>query len=374
MDTLEIAKILIAKHSVTPNDAGCQLFMARYLEKLGFYVIHLPYGNTSNLWATHGSVAPLFVLAGHTDVVPSGDESNWETPPFQPVIRDGYLYGRGAVDMKTSLAAMMTACKHFTDQYPSHAGTLALLITSDEEGEAKNGTKKVLEHLQKKNIKIDYCLLGEPSSQHKLGDTIKHGRRGSITGNLTLFGKQGHVAYPDNAINAIHESLSTLIAIQKITWDSGSDFFPPTTLQIVNLQAGIGVTNVVPGELFCQFSLRFSPKTQIEHIKSNIQSILESQSLPFKLNWQLLGEPFLTTSGPLLAALSSAIKSITRINPKFSTKGGTSDGRFFAKNTKQVIEFGLVNDTIHQINESVKCNDLEVLSKIYQKTLENLLL
>jgi succinyl-diaminopimelate desuccinylase len=371
---LDLAKALIARPSVTPNDADCQSLIAEQLTPLGFQIEHLRFGEVDNLWARFGSLEPLFVFAGHTDVVPAGLVEQWQTPPFEPMIRDGFLYGRGAADMKGSIAAMVMAAKQFILQNSDIQGSIAFLLTSDEEGAAINGTAKVIEHLQARNENITWCLVGEPSCENSLGDTIKHGRRGSLSGKLTVYGKQGHIAYPQLADNPIHRSLPALLALTQTTWDNGTADFPPTTCQISNIHAGTGASNVIPGQIEIDFNLRYSPACEAEQIKTHIEIICAQQQLNYHLDWQHSGKPFLTAQGELLSACQQAIQEITGKSAKLSTSGGTSDGRFIAPTGCQVVEFGPVNRTIHQVNECIAVDDLERLTAIYWRLLEKLLL
>ncbi len=371
--TLELAKDLISRASVTPEDAGCQPLMQQRLRAIGFETEDLPFGEVSNFWARRGDSAPLLVFAGHTDVVPTGPLDAWASDPFTPEIRGGMLYGRGAADMKGSLAAMVTACESFVVEHPDHKGSIGFLITSDEEGPSINGTVKVVEHLVKTGVKIDMCLVGEPSSTRQLGDVIKNGRRGSLNGKLTVHGKQGHVAYPDLAVNPIHLVAPALAELAAIEWDQGNDHFPPTSFQISNIHSGTGAENVVPGELDCQFNLRYSTELTEQQIRAQVCAVLDRHELRYTLDWRLSGEPFLTPAGELVEATSQAIKSITHIETRLSTSGGTSDGRFIAPVGAQVLELGPINATIHQVNECVEVDALDKLSGIYHAMLKNLL-
>ena len=372
--TLELAKQLIANSSVTPRDEGCQDLMIRHLEAVGFRSERFPFGEVDNVWIRHGSQPPLLVFAGHTDVVPPGDLRLWHSPPFAPQARGGYLYGRGAADMKGSLAAMVVACERFVVAHPEHAGSLALLVTSDEEGDAVDGTVKVLEELAKRGENIDWCLVGEPSSHERLGDVIKNGRRGSLSGHLCIHGQQGHVAYPHLADNPIHRFAPVLAELAMVEWDQGNDHFPPTTFQISNITAGTGASNVIPRELQVMFNFRYSTESDYTTLKQRVHALLDRFSLQYELEWSLSGEPFLTMQGELLSACRSAIREVTGLETTLSTAGGTSDGRFVAKTGSQVVELGPVNATIHQINECVKVEDLDVLGEIYLRTLNSLLL
>lgn len=372
-ETLDLAIQLISKPSVTPEDHLCQNIMAKRLQALGFNNEHLRFEDVDNLWSRRGKSAPLFVFAGHTDVVPTGPLTKWSSEPFKPDIRQGKLYGRGAADMKGSLAAMVTATERFISKHPDHKGSIAYLITSDEEGPSINGTVKVVEHLQKRSEKIDWCLVGEPSSDHKLGDVVKNGRRGSLSGTLTVRGKQGHVAYPHLADNPIHRAAPALTELAATVWDNGNDFFPKTTFQISNINAGTGATNVIPGELQVLFNLRYSTEVDDQILRTRIETILNKHQLKYDLQWNLSGKPFLTPRGELVAATQKAIAEICGYETQLSTAGGTSDGRFIAPTGAQVIELGPLNATIHQIDEHVAVADLDKLSEIYERILENLL-
>jgi succinyl-diaminopimelate desuccinylase len=372
--TLELAKDLISRASVTPEDAGCQRLMQERLQAIGFKTEDLPFGEVRNFWARRGESAPLIVFAGHTDVVPTGPLEEWDSDPFKPEIRDGMLYGRGAADMKGSLAAMVTACESFVAEHPDHKGSIGFLITSDEEGPSINGTVKVVEHLVKTGTKIDMCLVGEPSSSEQLGDIIKNGRRGSLNGRLTVYGKQGHVAYPHLAVNPIHLAAPALAELADIVWDHGNDHFPPTSFQIANIHSGTGAENVVPGELTAQFNLRYSTEMTDQQIRDQVCGVLDRHELRYTLDWRLSGEPFLTPAGELVEATSQAINRIAHIKTRLSTSGGTSDGRFIAPTGAQVLELGPINATIHQVNECVEVEALDKLSAIYHAMLENLLM
>jgi succinyl-diaminopimelate desuccinylase len=371
--TLELTKELIRRRSLTPADEGCQALMCERLAAIGFHIEPLPFGEVSNFWARRGDSGPLFCFAGHTDVVPTGPLDQWTSDPFASAIRDGLLYGRGACDMKGSLAAMITATEDFVAAQPDHAGSIAFLITSDEEGPARNGTIKVVERLELRGEKIDYCLVGEPSSQERLGDVVKNGRRGSIGGRLTVHGKQGHVAYPQRAKNPIHAFAPVLAKLVAEEWDRGNAFFPPTSFQFVNLNAGTGADNVIPGLLEAQFNLRFSTELDAETIKRRIAAILDRGNFDYRLEWRLSGNPFLTSAGALVEAARDAIAEVTGIETELSTAGGTSDGRFIAPTGAQVLELGPVNATIHQIDECVGTEELDDLSVIYRRILDKLL-
>ncbi|HIF9092458.1 TPA: succinyl-diaminopimelate desuccinylase [Photobacterium damselae] len=370
---ISLAKDLLSRRSVTPEDAGCQDVMIERLRQLGFCIETMVFDDTINLWARRGTQAPLFVFAGHTDVVPSGPIEQWHTPPFEPTIKDGMLYGRGAADMKGSLACMIVAIERFIAENPDHQGSIGLLITSDEEGPFINGTTRVVDTLEARNEKIDLCIVGEPSSTLVVGDVVKNGRRGSITGDLTVKGIQGHVAYPHLADNPVHRALPALAELATKTWDNGNDYFPPTSFQIPNINAGTGASNVVPGECQVQFNFRFSTELTDEAIKAQVHEILDQHQLDYHLNWTLSGHPFLTEKGTLVDAVVAAIEEVAHITPELSTSGGTSDGRFIARTGAQVIELGPVNATIHKVNECVKIEDLELLTDMYQKVLEKTL-
>ena len=371
--TLELAIDLISRDSVTPEDAGCQDLMMSRLKALGFSCEPLRFEEVDNFWARRGSEGPVLCFAGHTDVVPTGPLDEWDSAPFAPEIRDGYLYGRGAADMKGSLAAFVTACERFVARHPDHQGTIALLITSDEEGPSINGTVKVVEHLEARQEKIDWCLVGEPSSTDRVGDVIKNGRRGSLGARLVVKGIQGHVAYPHLAENPVHRVAPALAELAAIEWDQGNDHFPPTTFQISNINAGTGATNVIPGEVEVIFNFRFSTETSAEKLKAQVEQIFAKHELNFQIDWNLSGQPFLTAEGELVDAACRAIQDVTGCETELSTAGGTSDGRFIAPTGAQVLELGPVNTTIHKVNECVKAEDLETLSVIYEKILENLL-
>lgn len=371
--TLDLSLDLLRRASVTPVDANCQQLMASRLEKIGFKIEHMRFGDVDNLWARRGTNGPLFCFAGHTDVVPTGDLNKWSSSPFEPEIRDGKLYGRGSADMKTALAAMVVACERFVAEHPDHQGSIAFLITSDEEGPSINGTVKVIETLEARHEKITWCLVGEPSSTSQLGDIIKNGRRGSLNGILTVIGKQGHVAYPHLADNPVHRSAAPLAELAAEVWDNGNDFFPATSFQISNIKAGTGANNVIPGELEVVFNFRFSTEVTAEQLKERVHAILDKHGLSYKIDWSLSGQPFLTAKGELVAAAQKAILAVQGIETTLSTSGGTSDGRFIAPTGAQVVELGVINATIHQINEHVNVADLEPLSQIYTNILKNLL-
>ena len=371
-NTLELAKSLISKPSITPDDHGCQAIMIDRLNKIGFEIHPLKFGDVDNFWAVHGDSGPLFAFAGHTDVVPAGDENAWNTKPFEPTIKDGYLYGRGAADMKGGLASMVTATEKFIKENPNHKGRIAFLITSDEEGVAVNGTVKVMDYLKANEQKIDYCLLGEPSSTSSIGDVIKNGRRGSLNGVLKVNGKQGHVAYPHLAKNPIHLVSPALDDLCKQEWDNGNDYFPATSFQISNMHSGDGVTNVIPGDAQVKFNFRYSTETNKENLQKKVHEILDLYNLDYSIEWSHSGYPFLTPKGALVSACVEAIKKTKGIDTELSTSGGTSDGRFIAQEGTQVVELGPVNATIHQINESVLVQDLDDLSEIYYQVLRKI--
>ncbi|APS29247.1 succinyl-diaminopimelate desuccinylase [Pectobacterium brasiliense] len=369
---IELAQQLIKRPSLSPNDEGCQALMIERLTAIGFTVEAMDFGDTQNFWAWRGTGKTL-AFAGHTDVVPSGDESHWQHPPFEPIIRDGMLYGRGAADMKGSLAAMVIAAERFVAAHPNHQGRLAFLITSDEEASAVNGTVKVVEALMARNERLDYCLVGEPSSTHVVGDVVKNGRRGSITANLRVHGVQGHVAYPHLADNPVHRAAPALNELIATEWDQGNDFFPPTTMQIANIQAGTGSNNVIPGELFVQFNFRFSTELTDVLIQQRVAELLDRHQLNYTIDWKLSGQPFLTARGELVDAVVNAVKHYNEVTPELLTTGGTSDGRFIARMGAQVVELGPVNATIHKVDECVSAADLQLLSRMYQRIMEQLI-
>jgi succinyl-diaminopimelate desuccinylase len=371
--TLELTEQLIARASVTPTDGGCQELMAERLARAGFAVERLRYGNVDNFWARRGSGGPLLCFAGHTDVVPTGPLEEWHSDPFKPTIRDGMLYGRGAADMKSGLAAMITATEEFVGAHPRHRGALAFLITSDEEGPSVDGTRRVVETLRERGERIDWCVVGEPSSESRVGDTIKIGRRGSLSGRLTVHGVQGHIAYPQLAENPVHAFAPALAELASREWDQGNEHFQPTSFQVSNLTAGTGAPNVIPGELKARFNLRYSPVQTLDQLKATVEQILTRHGVRFTLEWYLSGEPFYTAPGALSNAASVAVRTITGTQPTFSTGGGTSDGRFIAPLGAQVVEIGVVNASIHKINESVRIEDIDSLHAIYVSLLRNLL-
>ena len=372
-DTLVLAQTLIACRSLTPSDSGCQEILINRLEKLGFHIEKMRFGEVDNFWARRGNAAPVLCFAGHTDVVPTGPLEQWDSDPFTPAIRDGKLYGRGAADMKSSLAAFITAIEAFVAQHANHQGSIALLITSDEEGIAADGTVKVVETLKARGELLDYCIVGEPTCTNRLGDTIKNGRRGSLSGNLTIKGIQGHIAYPHLAKNPIHLAAPAIAELAQTEWDQGNEYFPPTTWHISNIHGGTGATNVIPGTLNLLFNFRFSTASTVESLQARMHEILNRHGLDYELQWELSGKPFLTPQAELANALHDAIVKVTTLEPQLSTSGGTSDGRFIADICTQVIEFGPRNATIHKLNEHVEVDNLEQLSRIYQLTLENLL-
>ncbi|EKB23387.1 succinyl-diaminopimelate desuccinylase [Aeromonas veronii AMC35] len=372
-DVIALAKDLIRRPSVTPLDEGCQTLMAERLAKLGFVIEPMVFEDTTNLWARRGSEGPLFCFAGHTDVVPAGPLDKWHTPPFEPTIKDGVLYGRGAADMKGSLASMVVAVERFVAEHPDHTGSIAFLITSDEEGPFINGTTRVIDTLEARNEKIRWCIVGEPSSTAVVGDVVKNGRRGSITGDLLVRGVQGHVAYPHLADNPIHKAAPALAELTATVWDEGNAYFPPTSFQIANISAGTGASNVIPGELQVQFNFRFSTELTDMDIRERVEALLDKHGLDYQLNWTLSGQPFLTDTGALLDAAVAAIEAVNGQRPALLTTGGTSDGRFIAPTGAEVIELGPVNATIHKVNECVKADDLDLLADMYQGVLERLL-
>jgi succinyl-diaminopimelate desuccinylase len=372
-ETLALAMELVRRPSVTPADAGCQELLIERLQPLGFEISRLKFGDVDNLWAQRGNQAPLVVFAGHTDVVPPGPRDSWHSDPFTPELRDGFLYGRGAADMKSSLAAFVTAIKHFVRHHPQHPGSIALLVTSDEEGVAQNGTAKVVEWLGRQGKSIDYCIVGEPSSVSALGDVIKNGRRGSLNGRLSVRGVQGHIAYPQHAQNPIHLIAPALAELVSLHWDNGFENFPATSFQISNVHAGTGADNVIPGRLDIDFNFRYSPAVTDVELRQRVESILERHRLDYTLTWRLSGKPFLTPVGTLVDVVRQALRTELRREAELSTAGGTSDARFIATTGAQVVEIGPVNATIHKTNECVRVADLEALAKVYTTTLHLLL-
>ncbi len=371
--TLDLASELIRRPSVTPNDEGCQPLMINRLEAIGFKIDRLRFGDVDNFWARRGDTSPLLVFAGHTDVVPTGPLDQWDADPFDPTLKNGFLYGRGAADMKSSLAAFITAIESFVETHPDHAGSIGLLITADEEGPSINGTVKVMEWLEQNHTRIDYCIVGEPSSEKELGDVIKNGRRGSLNGKLVVRGKQGHVAYPHLARNPIHDAMPALIELTTITWDEGNEYFPATTFQISNINGGTGAENVIPGEIIADFNFRFSTEVTENELKSRTEMLLQAHKLDFEIHWRLSGQPFLTPEGKLVAAARDAIRTELGRETVLSTAGGTSDGRFIAPTGAEVVELGPLNSTIHQVNECVAEEHPAALSRVYQHVMANLL-
>ncbi|MCP1661161.1 succinyl-diaminopimelate desuccinylase [Neisseria perflava] len=371
--SLDLAKQLIARASVTPDDQGCQQLLAERLQKIGFTAETLNFGDTQNIWLRRGTGAPLVCFAGHTDVVPTGPLEKWTSPPFTPTERDGRLYGRGAADMKTSIACFVTACERLVAANPDHAGSIALLITSDEEGDAYDGTTKVVDVLKARGELIDYCIVGEPTAVTNLGDMLKNGRRGSLSGNLTVKGKQGHIAYPHLAVNPVHTFASALLELTQEVWDKGNEYFPPTSFQISNINGGTGATNVIPGELNVKFNFRFSTESTEESLKARVHAILDKHGVEYDLQWACSGQPFLTQAGKLTDVARAAIGEVCGVETELSTSGGTSDGRFIKAIAKELIELGPSNATIHQIDENVLLEDIPKLSAVYEKMLQGLL-
>lgn len=369
-ETLTLAMALIAQPSVTPNDHGCQPLLISRLTAMGFQIETLRFGETDNFYAVYGQHGPLICFAGHTDVVPAGDESSWTSPPFVPTQRNGYLYGRGAADMKSSIAAFVTACERLLAVQPDLPIRLAFLITSDEEGDGFDGTKRVVETLRHRGEHIDYCIVGEPTAVTKVGDMIKNGRRGSLSGTLVIHGKQGHVAYPHLASNPVHLAATALAELVNTHWDDGNSYFPPTGFQISNIHAGTGAGNVIPADMTVQFNFRFSTESTAESLQQRVEAILDQHDLNYDLQWSLSGEPFLTTAGKLTDAAQAAIQSVCGISTELSTTGGTSDGRFIKAIATELIELGPVNTTIHQIDECVNVTDIAQLSAIYEKIIK----
>ena len=371
--TLALTKQLIAEPSVTPDDKHCQTLLAERLQAIGFTIEAFHFGQTKNIWARKGTTEPVLCFAGHTDVVPSGPVEKWTSPPFEPTEREGKLYGRGAADMKTSIAAFVTACERFVAQHPQHQGSIALLITSDEEGDAHDGTTKVVDALQARDEKIDYCIVGEPTAVNQLGDTIKNGRRGSLSGNLVIKGKQGHIAYPHLAKNPTHLFAPALAELVAMEWDRGNDYFPPTGFQISNIHAGTGATNVIPSTLSVQFNFRFSTESTESSLKQRVHAVLDKHGLDYDLTWSLSGQPFLTEAGRLTEVAQQAIAEVCGVDAELSTSGGTSDGRFIKAIARELIELGPVNASIHQIDEHIELAAIPQLSAIYEAMLKRLL-
>lgn len=370
---IELTQELIRRPSVSPEDQGCLHIISARLEALGFKVERLTYGPVENIWARHGSCGPVLCFAGHTDVVPTGPREEWQTDPFEPVIKDGLLYGRGAADMKSGLAAMIVATENFVARHPDHEGTLAFLLTSDEEGPSIDGTRRVMEVLEARNEKIDWCVVGEPTSTDALGDMIKIGRRGSLSGKLTVHGIQGHVAYPHLADNPVHSVAPALAELASRVWDKGNEFFQPTTFQISNINAGTGAPNVIPGELKARFNIRFSTEQTVEKMQQTITAILDRHKVNYTLEWFVSGLPFFTAPGTLSTAVQTAVKEKTGRTPQMSTTGGTSDGRFIAPTGAEVVELGVINATIHKVNENVRIADVDTLTATYERVMELLL-
>jgi len=373
IDTVELAKQLIARPSVTPDDAGCLDLIAELLTPLGFHCERIDANGVSNLWARRGDKAPVLCFAGHTDVVPTGPLEHWSSDPFTPTVRDGALYGRGASDMKGSVAAFVAAIAGFVAAHPGHAGSIAILFTSDEEGPAVDGTVRVVDALKARGEKLDYCIVGEPTCANRLGDTIKNGRRGSLSGRLTVKGVQGHVAYPHLARNPVHEVAAAIAELAQTKWDEGNEYFPPTTWQVSNFNAGTGAGNVIPGEAHVKFNFRFSTASTLESLQTRVHGILDRHGVQYDLDWSYDGRPYLTKRGDLVDVVMRAIKTVTGVDADLSTSGGTSDGRFIVDVCPQVVEFGAVNATVHKVNEMIDLRDLEQLPRIYGKVLEYLL-
>jgi succinyl-diaminopimelate desuccinylase len=371
--TVQLAEELIRRPSVTPEDAGCLTVIGDRLKAIGFHLEKMDFGDVQNLWAVRGSEGPILAFAGHTDVVPTGNPDHWRFPPFEPTHEDGFLYGRGAADMKGSLAAMVTACERFIAEHPCHRGRIAFLLTSDEEGPAVNGTVKVMQTLTERGEFIDYCIVGEPSSTNTLGDVVKNGRRGSLNASLTIKGMQGHVAYPHLADNPIHRFSPALTELCAEQWDNGNDFFPATSFQVSNINAGTGATNVIPGDVHCLINFRFSTESTDTELMARTEAILKKHGLNYQIDWKTSGQPFLTDHGELIDATVAAIHEITGLNTELSTSGGTSDGRFIAPTGTQLVELGPRNATIHKVDERIEAADLEPLSVIYQEILKKLL-
>lgn len=372
-ETLSLAKSLINIESVTPHDNGCQKIITDLLRNLGFKVKDLSSNGVSNLWAHRGDAKPMFVFAGHTDVVPPGEIKKWHTDPFQATVKNDLLYGRGAADMKSAIAAMLVACQHFIKKHPQHKGAIGFMITSDEEGQATDGTVKIVDYVKQHKIGVDYCLVGEASSQKALGDAVKVGRRGSLHGNLQVIGKQGHIAYPKQADNPIHRCFKALDALTNTEWDQGNEYFPPTSFQIYNIMADTGATNIIPGSLTAKFNFRFCPVSTAEQLQKKVQQVFEDHGLQYKIDWNLSSKPFLSKDGKLLTATKDAIESICGIETNPNTSGGTSDGRFISTTGCEIIELGAVSSCIHQVNEHINIHDLNKLTELYEDILTRLL-
>ncbi|MDX1482274.1 MAG: succinyl-diaminopimelate desuccinylase [Woeseiaceae bacterium] len=373
MTTRGLLEALIRRPSITPEDAGCQALLSRELQALGFACEAMPFGDVTNTWARRGRDGPVFCFAGHTDVVPPGPPDAWQSDPFEPTIRDGCLYGRGAADMKASLAAMVVALRNFIERNDSHRGSIAVLLTSDEEGPARNGTRKVMETLNARDERIDWCIVGEPSSSQRLGDVVRIGRRGSLSGKLLVRGTQGHVAYPDKASNPLRLFAPLMNELLFERWDEGNEHFPPTSFEIVSLTSDAGAVNVIPGELRARFNFRYSTEWTHESLAARVQDRFDAAGIDYEIDWHLSGEPFLTSPGALTDAVTAAVREETGYEPVFSTGGGTSDGRFIAPAGVDVVEIGPVNASIHAIDEHVRIDDLDALARIYEKLLERLI-
>jgi succinyl-diaminopimelate desuccinylase len=373
-DTIEFTKALIRRASVTPDDAGCQKMLAERLQGAGFQIENLRFEEVDNLWARRGNEGPVFCFAGHTDVVPAGPLDEWDSDPFTPDVRNGILHGRGAADMKASLAAMTNATTQFVSEHPEHKGSIAFLITSDEEGRARDGTLKVMDLLEERGDKIDWCVIGEPSCDTVLGDTVRIGRRGSLSGMLTIHGQQGHVAYPQLADNPIERFAPVLADLYGVTLDDGNEFFPPSSLQFVQVESGAGAPNVIPGSLYARFNIRYSTVWTHQSLQEFIEHKLEGHGLNYTLKWHLSGKPFLTPEEDLAEAIKESVRTVTGIEPQLSTGGGTSDGRFIAPSGTHVVEFGPVNSTIHKVNEQIPVSDIDTLQQVYVSVLERMLL
>ena len=373
-ETLELAKALIRRKSITPADAGCQQLIVDRLVPLGFKAEVFQCGEVTNLWIRHGAARPLVVLAGHTDVVPPGPREKWHSDPFEPTIRDGQLFGRGAADMKTSIAAFVTAAERFVAAHPSHPGSIGLLITSDEEGPSVDGTVRVVEAFKARGETMDYCIVGEPSSTERFGDTIRNGRRGTLTGRLVVNGVQGHVAYPHRVKNPVHLAAPAIAELARAEWDRGNEYFPPTSFQVSNVHAGTGAQNITPGSMQVDFNFRFSTESTPESLQARVKEILGRHGLEYDLAWTLGGKPFLTQRGKLVATLVNAIRKVTGVTPEVNCQGGTSDGRFIIDVCSEVAEFGPVNRSIHKVNEAVALDEIEPLADVYRTAIEDLLL